>query len=292
MKNRGFSLELEKAHAQPEDWIFGAISQKCLAQIPVGERDKYLPKGEIQFGVEDFMDCATRGPLNLLETKLNYLLKNKKLPYETWWRENGYISENGFELSDRFNAILSNTTQQGNSIKAPLDSIRKDGIIPKRLLYANQKMRWADYHNKDDITGSMLALGQNSLRHLSFNYEKVLEDDFDTFDDILDVAGYAWTAPINGVYPRSDNEPTHVWMNIRPKYVAFDNYQDSTDGDFIKNLAPDFNFYEYGYRVIISETIQDQYDGILSSLIKFLTTYVQFLKKSLGKVFGPSPLPA
>lgn len=288
--NNGLDLSREKAEQDGTEWVFGATSAICLAQIPAEERIKYLPKGEVQFGKEDFMDCATRGLLNLLETKLNYLLKNKILPNETWFRDTGYITENGFELSDRFNAILSNTTRQGNSIKAPLDSIRKDGVIPKRMLPANPDMTFNDYHNKSDITGSLLAVGQNFLRHLNVNYEKVLEDQYPIFDDVLNVAGYAWSSPMNGVYPRIIGAPNHVWMNIKPKYYAFDNYVDIVDGDFIKQLAPDYDFYEYGYRLVLSANIQENYNGILQLLINILKNYAELLKKSLkglGGLFYP-----
>lgn len=289
IKNTGLDIEREKLEQRGDEWIFGAVPLTCLAKIPEKDIEKYLPKGELQFGVEDFMDCASRGPLNILETKLNYLLKTKQLPHETWFRDNGYITENGFELSDRFVAILSKTTRQGNSIKAPIDTIRKNGVIPKRLLPARPDMTWDEYHNKDDITGSMLALGQNFLRHLSINYEKVLESQFGTFDDLLNVAGYAWPTPVNGVYPRYIAQPNHVWMNMRPKYIAFDNYLDEGKaGDFIKTLSPDFYFYEYGYRIIINKTVDEQYEGILSKLIFVLKAYAQILSKSLKGFMGLS----
>mgnify|MGYP001580655741 FL=1 len=77
-KNYGLNLSKEKAEQSDADWKFGSI-QSCLALIHEEERFDYLPKGELQKGVEDFMDCATRGPLNILETKFNWLIQNKKL---------------------------------------------------------------------------------------------------------------------------------------------------------------------------------------------------------------------
>lgn len=291
MKNTGLDIEREKLEQRGDEWIFGAVPLECLAKIPEKDIEKYLPKGELQFGREDFQDCASRGPLNILETKLNYLLKTKQLPHETWFRDNGYITENGFELSDRFVAILSKTTRAGNSIKAPIDTIRKNGVIPKRLLPARPDMTWEEYHNKDDITGSMMALGQNFLRHLSINYEKVLESQYGTFYDLLNVAGYAWPTPVNGVYPRFVAQPNHVWMNMRPKYIAFDNYLDEgRAGDFIKTLSPDFYFYEYGYRIIINKTVDEQYESILSKLIFVLKAYAQILSKSLKGFMGLSTI--
>jgi hypothetical protein len=294
MINNGLDLEREKREQDGTEWTFGATSPICLAQIPAEERMNYLPKGEVQFGREDFMDCATRGLLNVLETKLNYLLRTGKLPQEQWFKDNGYITDNGFELSDRFTAIKSNTTQQGNSIKAPLDSIRKDGVIPKKLLPANNQMLFRDYHNKTDITDKMISLGQEFLKRLTINYEKVFENQFAVFNDILDVAGYAWSSPINGEYPRIVGAPNHVWMNIKPQYYAFDNYLDTVDGDFIKKLSPDYDFYDYGYRLIIGLGLNDnlkQQISLYQKIIELLKLYVSKFIKVSGEILSGIFLP-
>jgi len=67
-------------------------------------------------------------------------------------------------------------------------------------------------------------------------------------------AGYAWPEPVNGVYPRVEYPPNHSFldMNTEPYYI-FDNYIDPTDGDFYKQLAPNYALYDYGYRLIIRE---------------------------------------
>ena len=93
VKQYGFNLELEKAHSKPEDYVFGAFSLPDMAQIPEEEREKYLPKGELQNIGEEKMDCASRAPLNILEAKFNYLIRNGKLSAENveWLYNNGYI---------------------------------------------------------------------------------------------------------------------------------------------------------------------------------------------------------
>ena len=71
--------------------------------------------------------------------------------------------------------------------------------------------------------------------------------------DILNIAGYAWTSPRNGIYPRTTQAPNHAFVYFEiPAYQIFDNYLD-TDGDFIKHLASDYNLLHYAYRVIINE---------------------------------------
>lgn len=91
--NRGFHYEREIAEQSETDWVFGAASPLCIALIPELDRVKYLPKGEVQRGLEDFMDCAGRGPNNELEAKFTFLIRNGKLTDANleWLYENGYI---------------------------------------------------------------------------------------------------------------------------------------------------------------------------------------------------------
>lgn len=258
MRNTGVNLELEKLHRSEEDWVFGIGEPlKCITNIPEAVRVLYLPKGEVQRGLEDFMDCSTRSGINALETKFNWLIKNKKLNpiSENWLVDKGYIDEGGqITFSDRFIAIKSNTTPMGNSLIAPLKAIHKYGLIPKKTLPASESMTFAEYHDKTKITPEMEKLGAEFIRRFPINFEIVYEKDLDKNleNDMFTGAGYAWPEPVNGIYPRTDNQPNHAWMTYARKYYAFDNYFDSVDGDFIKCLAPDFNFLDYGYRVVIS----------------------------------------
>lgn len=255
--NHGLNLELEMQHRSEKDWMFGALSQPCLASIPSGEREKYLPKGEVQRGVEDFQDCASRSALNILETKFNYLVRNKKLSVENylWLHRNGYVTQSGdVEFSDRYTAVNSGTTRQGNSLIAPLEAIRTCGLIPKKLLPALPTMTFDQYHDASRITAEMITLGKEFRKRFTINYERVLEVHMDESlkDDCINTGGYAWPNPVNGVYPRTNNPANHAFMVYDlPKYQAFDNYLDF-DGDFIKKLAPDYDLVDFGYRVYIS----------------------------------------
>ena len=257
VKNHGLSLTLEKEHQKPTDWIFGATSVPCIAQIPQNRRLDYLPKGEVQRGAEDVMDCASRGPVNILEAKFTFLVKSKRLSEqnEKWLYDNGYVQNGVVTFSDAYVAINSHTTPQGNSMIAPLEAIHKQGLTPKKMLPLEPWMRWSDYHKPSRITQSMVALGLKFLSRFTINYERVLEKDFESAyeQDMIDMAGFAWPEPIDGEYPRTDNDPNHVFVGIHlPKHNIFDNYQEAP-GDFIKKLAPDYDLLDYGYRLIIGE---------------------------------------
>lgn len=264
--NHGLNWDLELSQRTEKDWVFGATSPVCMAEkIPQEERELYLPKGEVQQGVEDTMDCATRGPINMYETKFNYLYRTGKLDEGSikFLHNSGYITDKGeIEFSDAFIAILSGTTREGNSMKAPLEAVRLYGLVPKKLLPLKSWMTWEDYHKPERITEELENLGQEFLKYFNLNYERVYENNLDELleRDIIDLAGFAWPDPdSNGEYPRVDYQPNHVFIGVRkPRTYIFDNYLDVVDRDFIKKLASDYDFVDYGYRVIISEKSQEE----------------------------------
>lgn len=285
--NKGFDLEKERLDVEDTDWVFGGASLVCLAPVPPKEREANLPKGEVQRGREDFMDCASRAPLNILEDKFNWLLRNGRLKHEAWFREQGYITENGFEFSDRFIAILSGTTRSGNSLKAPCQAIHEYGLIPKSKLPARKSMTWDEYHNREDVTGSLLALGEQFKTRFTINYERVYDESYRTLldEDMLIFAGHAWPTPRKGEYPRTNDPINHAFAGIRsPLYYIFDNYEESP-GDFIKKLAKDYNLLNYGYRLYISETKEVPNGGVLS-LIKQAAL---LLREYIGLKLGGGP---
>lgn len=273
----GFSPELELAHRQNTDYTFGAASKKCIALIPPEERIKYLPDGQTQAGRQDTSDCATRnGCIEILETKFNYLYQNNKLSPENkkWLEDAGYIVDGKVTFSDRFIAIKSGTTREGNSLKAPLDAAHRYGLIPKPMFPLESWMMWEDYMDASKITKEMDDLGAESLRRFNINYDRVSLQDFDTVlkEDMLSVGVHAWDSPVNGVYQKSDGPFNHGIDLILLKYTARDSYQDVYDGDYVKSLSPDFVFFPDGYRLYLSEITQEIRD-IQMTVFEILQKY-------------------
>lgn len=278
MTYKGFNRDMEAAAQDGTEWVFGGLSEPALISVPPELRQIYLPLGEDQFGVEDFEDCATRGPVNILETIFNF--GRGKLQNNQWLYQNGYVDEHGaVTFSDRFVAINSGTTSVGNSIKAPLEAIRKQGLIPKKMLPANSAMTFEQYINPNAITDEMRALGLEFARRFGIAYEQVLNIHFADAvkDDMLTVALCGYPAPVNGEYPRIEGQFTHVVdLFDLPEWYIFDNYVDSVDGDYIKKLAPDYIFYDYGYRVYLAK------ESNLAAQIPLLQLLVQKLKALLA----------
>lgn len=258
-ENYGIDLQREILEMSEEDWVFGSGTDLVdLAPIPKSEREKYLPDGEVQRSDEDdTMDCASRAPVNKLETKFTYFFSHGMAPEnKAWCIEKGYCDKEGrFKFSDAFIAITSRTTKKGNSLKAPIEAVRVNGLLPKFMLPLEKTMTFEQYHDPSRITPQMYALAIEFKRRFSINYERVLEADYAKLieKDILIVAGHAWDEPINNVYPRSTGRINHAFIIFgEPKYKAFDNYIDDDGSDFKKQLAEDYDFLEYGYRTVIS----------------------------------------
>lgn len=286
MNNKGLNLQKEREAQDGTEYVFGALSLPCITDIPESEREQYLPKGERQNIGEEKFDCASRSPINELETKFNWLLRSKKLlpENEKWFREQGYITENGFEFSDAFIAIKSGTTKEGNSLKMPLQCIHEHGLIPKSKL--PQLNSFHDNYNPDRITGSLLALGQQFLQRFKINYEKVLEVHYKELlkEDMLGVAGYAWETPLNSEYQKTDKEPNHAFLVYRtPAFYVFDNYEE-TPNDYIKKLSPSYDFLPYGYRVYITAQYLPSSKSWVADLISQLWQLFFPLKENVEEV--------
>jgi len=256
--NYGFNLEKEIADRSDEDHIFGSDAIPSLAEGI--DYKKYLPKGELQNIGEEKMDCASRSPLNILETKFNYLIIEKIISKEniSWLRENKYFRVEqdfmGIEFSDAYIAIKSGTTQQGNSLKAPMQAIHEFGLVPKSLL--PQVNSFYDYHNPLRITSQIDKLGLEFKERFPIRYDIVYAEDYPSFIKkvMLATGGYAWGQIKDGIYQRNEYQFNHAFAIFPPtQYEAFDNYIDQVDGDFIKRLAQDYRLLPYSYRMILNE---------------------------------------
>lgn len=272
MKNKGLNIHLEKQHQDGTEYQFGASLHKGIVKIPLDERVQYLPIGELQNMGEEKMDCASRSPVNKLETDFTYLYKNNRLKPENklWLESNGYIQNDRVLFSDAFIAIKSGTTREGNSLKAPLQAIHEHGLIPKKLM--PQLETFEAHHNPERITPQIIYIANEFKERFTIRYKQVPKKHTKTLlnDDMLCTAGYAWSVPINGEYPKSDMPFNHAFLKVQlPETFIFDNYIDSVDEDFIKKLASDYEFFDYDYQIFISdETLPKKKDNWLIDLIK------------------------
>lgn len=291
--NYGLNISKLQSELDGTEWNLGAVP-KCIFEVPESERRGFLPIGEVQRSdVEDMSDCASRAPLNILETKFNYGLYMGLIHPDNvaFLKENGYIAErNGrryVEFADAYIAIKSGTTRQGNSLKAPIDAIYRYGLVPKSLLPLERTMTWEQYHDPKRITSSIEKLAEKFKQRFPMNYAMVRNYEFGkaATDGSLDVALFAWPFPKNGTYEPSNGAFNHAVdvFEFTNYYFAFDNYIDTGDGDFEKRLSPSYKFWDWGYHVVVS-TQKTNIDilsemGWFDKLIEVLNSVMVYLKK-------------
>lgn len=295
-----FDEARERREQDGTEYQLGAILTS-LFDVPHHERKNYRPIGETQRGVEDTQDCATRDYINDLETQHNYAYRNRFFIPEVkkFLDDNGYIVwRDGVpyvEYADAFIAIKSGTTKQGNSLKAPAQAIHEHGLVPKKLMPLEPNMMWEDYHNPKRITKHIEDLGKQHKAMLPTAYEQVPNEAFRT--EIkkyhINTGVYAWPFPNSeGIYERVPHNFNHAIL-IESENVTWDiqdNYLDTHDQDYIKRLASNYRFFDYGYRIatVAQKSYQAQVD--------LYTRLVEVLKKIVGLLIAkkeePKPAPA
>lgn len=250
---QNFNEQLEREAQRGDEFIYGAVLQD-VAQVPIHERLDYLPAGVVQYNnLTDSSGCASRAPLNILETKLDYLYDHGMHPeIKKWCNDNGYRIDGKFALSDNFIEILSGTTANGNSLKNPVDAIRKHGVIPASMLWLENDMSWREYMDEKRITEKMRNIGQEFLNRLPIAYEKVVKERFIEAlnDDMLSVALNAWNEPVDGVYHSDSTRFNHAVARLDNNIYIFDSYI-----PFQKLLAKDYPFFDWGYSISITNQI-------------------------------------
>jgi len=229
IKQTGFLFKLK-----PTDYIVGASPLVTPDLIPDGDWREYAPVGELQANmfVFDTLSCATFSALNTIETWVNYHIAKKNITDQQiqTLKDLGFFIDGQFNASDRFTAIMSGTTKQGNYPQNVWDSIRRDGLLPEKdLPFDPSFKKWEEYHDKTKITEEMKTKAKKVLDILEFAYEWITLD-VDTTGLIKEALK---KAPLQAAIPVP---ATHAI-----ELIANDFYYDSYD-PFIKPLKKKINF--------------------------------------------------
>lgn len=143
--------------------------------LPTGDWTSYLPTKEKQNIGFETSSCVTFSLLNIIETQFNFFRQEKLIPDDViqQLRELDYFDENdNLNFSDRFIAVLSNTTKNGNDCITVLETIRKYGLLPEKDLPFGGTS-FETYHDKSVITPAMKAKAKMILGLFNFNYDWV-----------------------------------------------------------------------------------------------------------------------
>lgn len=160
----------------PQDYRTGASPIQWEEINLLGDWRTSLPLEEKQHNLSfDTMSCTTFSALNVIETFINYLMYNDKMTITQleFLNKNGYIVNGKVNFSDRFTAIMSGTTEQGNYFPTVMDSVRRDGLLPDKDFEFSGKT-WAEYHDKTKITEAMKVKAKKILEIFDFAYEWVI----------------------------------------------------------------------------------------------------------------------
>src|SRR5690606_9243675 len=118
---------------------------------------------------------------NDIEMFLKYSLESGKMPEVVKTAlENLHILKDGkFNISDRFVAIMSGTTLNGNSFPKVWQAIHKYGLIAEEYLpFGGSSIQ--EYLGAK-ITDEMLKKGQEFKKYIAINYEVVTYDNNQEF---------------------------------------------------------------------------------------------------------------
>lgn len=153
------------------DWFVGAetgikYEERCSNWTP------YLPTNERQNRGFETFSCVSFSALNIIEMQIKYLYMTGAMNEDTlkYLKDVYDMNDNGdVNFSDRYIAILSGTTRQGNSGNNVAETIRKYGLIPDKIL-PFEGDNFDEFMNKNAVTDEMIFLGKQFLVKSGLNY--------------------------------------------------------------------------------------------------------------------------
>jgi hypothetical protein len=160
-------------------------------------------------------------------------------------------------LSDRFVNKASGTTTNGNTVDAPIDTIRKKGFLFElEYPWDRNTFSWADYYQS--IPASKMSLALTRLKDWDFQHEYVPTNPQAMMQALktspLGGTVFAWTKGGDGLYNSYGRTPNHYTVVILDYvegeyWLCGDSYPDDYNmadnpqqPEFIKKLAWDYDF--------------------------------------------------
>lgn len=214
---------------RPEDYKVGDNSPLVWQERnPSGDWSDFTPTPEKQWGAGgDKMNCVTQSKNNVVETQLIFLHSNRLVPDAAWaWLgSKGYLDENGKpNFNDRIDAILNETTLEGNYLWKVADCARRFGLFPESVLPSDENLSWAEYYKRELITVQILSeYGEESKKYFEIFFEWVPVTKADLMKHLKH-------APIQIVFPNHAVEAITM-LNNGDVARYFDTYD-----PFVKNM--------------------------------------------------------
>ena len=295
---------------KPEDFVLGASSIPFERRNTTKDWRQFRSRPERQrYARFDAMNCVSQTSTNLWEAQANFLLVNNLWPKESleFFNKNGYIVDGKFEISERFQAKVSNTTTSGNSYQRVLDTMRHDsangkGVVPEALWPSTlnpdiDKIDWAAYYKTP--SQEVFDLAKQSLEHFKFPYEAI---HYGTQTDTLNIIkkalehaplglAVATCQPWDGSVSVCSLPPNHAVTNdaFTTSYIIWDSYDPHE-----KYLEPGYLIH-YVVKAVLSplkkkeQSTNELNDGLFHHDIVFTQTGLEVgrLRRALSSLgFG------
>src|SRR3990172_705470 len=156
---------------EPQEYLLGQAKLATIVLQPDKNWSPFLPVDEYKNknGLETSA-CVTFGMINIIEILMKRL----------------FIVEPNY--SERYNATLSVTTREGNSIQKVIESIRKDyGVINEELLPFDDTIdTWEKFYAP--IPEQLILTGKSWLKEFSLGHEWIFTPDIKNKIDRLKTA--------------------------------------------------------------------------------------------------------
>ena len=222
----------------------GIVSKQILC--PERNWLRYAPIGEPQQRLIETSSCTEFGTLNIIE-----MLQRRLYGIEP-------------DYSERFVAIGSGNSPDGNDPHIVAEWIRKNGLVNEKDLPFDDSLRtWSDYFSPNPLTNQLLGKGQRWLKQYNFQHEWVftggtIEQKQQKLLEALQyspigVSVRAWTRNGTSRYVKPAGAQDNHWCVLAgavngSHWLIYDSY---TDDDFVKEL--DWQ-YDFGFAKLFSIT--------------------------------------
>ena len=222
MASRKYSTGVLIKPPSKSDWIAGGETGIAFKDnMPSLDWTPYLPSFERQFNYRfDTMACVSYSSLNSVETSLNFLLRNGKIPNEKLQilEDLGYLVNGEPNFSDRALAKMSGTTSTGNYLPNVWDSIRNHGLLPEKDWPFPENYSWEEYYA--EIPEELKAKALEFKKIFDVKYEYVVTEPKNASEIIalhLRQAPIQIVSPIcrpwnEMVFPCGSTSPDHATM--------------------------------------------------------------------------------
>jgi len=253
MDNVNHGLKIEPI--APEEYTFGV--QLAAEELqPDGQWDDYLPGVEIQKlrGVET-SSCVSFGTLNCVEILYQRLYNQQK------------------NYSERYTAILADTTRSGTSPTKVAEVIRKRGVIDDPLLpFSGDISSFEEYHSPKPMLQGFLDKGSEWLKTHEFGHDWVFTGGSVSFKQNLlktalksspmGVSVLAWQKS-GDYYTKPHGAVDNHWCTLYgykdgEYWKIFDHYDDTN-----KKLAWDYDFNLAKRYTLFKQPRRDPYLWVL-----------------------------